>query len=230
MIKIYVITVLMLISITLKSEEPQRYSFGFGIQTLDYGFSQLLRFDCQKNVKKNWYLGFTYLHSSFNIKFSEDDYMHTFNTIAPLHFFSFGQAFTYPDLLKNNESQAGSIKLEPYSHQYKENLFLIYLNQKHTKNSFEFSYSFGLGLIHYNFRTPAMKASLSYINNDTENKGIYLMMSHHGGLSAAAYVDINLIFHFKNSLYIGKRLSFDYDIIDFGGFPLKNDFFVGIKY
>jgi hypothetical protein len=230
MIKIYLFIFFMLTSNLIRSEGFRRYSFGFGIQTLDIGYSQLLRFDYQKSFKKNWFYGFSYIHSSFNGKFSTEDYLHVDNTNASLHYFNLGHDFTYPNLLELNETKLGSIKLTPYRQQFKENLMVFYLNNKKMKNCWEFSYSFGLGLIHYNYTYVSEEYRLAYINYDIENEGIYFMLSHFAGLSIDAYLDINVIFHFENGIFIGQRLSLNYDIIDFGGLPLKNDFFVGIKY
>jgi hypothetical protein len=200
------------------------YQFGLGINTIDPLNSQVVSVDYSHSLKnKKWRIGGVFQYANSNFYNSIDG-----KTTAIYSYYR-GRPFVFNNLLKKHESEVGNIKLKSVL-QYEQNIFIgPYIRWGWNHKQFYYSFALGAGPIKYTYKGEASGGD-AILSLDTTKTGRLITPYIVSGYSLSAYSDFKFTYRFHNRLMVGTKVSLDYDILDYGGFPLKNTIFVGIKF
>lgn len=200
------------------------YQFGVGINTIDPLNSQVVSLDYSHSLKnKRWRIGGVFQCANSN--FFKD--INNVDTVR--HSFTRGKMFTYNELLTHHENELGLVKLKSVTH-YEQDMYLgPYIGYQWNRKKLIYSIAFGVGMIKYTLRGQGSDAEAK-ISLDSAKTGRLITPYIVSGYSISAYTDFRFAYCFNNRLMVGTKVSFDYDILDYGGFPLKNTIFIGIKF
>lgn len=222
--KILLLTFVFLITMPLFAQKNNRYSFGFGINTLDPTTSKVFRIGYSHKVKPKLSFGITASYSIDETNF----YLISSNTI-PGSAFIRGEEFAFKSLL-NNELDVGQKKLQSLNQIHHEYLFAPTANFHFKKKRLEFSPQIGLGLVFYNITGFGQFEFVTTSINESEEKLMILYSIWNSrSISFALLVDLKLYYHFDNGMFLGLSNSLDYDPIE-GGFPFKSVVTFGQKF
>ncbi len=224
--KLIIIVIILLINGSLFSQK-NIYLFELGISDIDPFDSQVVRMDYSRSLKKQkWRFGLILQYLNVNY-YRNDDSPQTkvFDYTR-----GYGRDFLYKEYLKNHEKDAGSIILRSVRQYDRETFFGPYISRNWQKNNFSFACALGIGPIHCSYLRFSSAVSNTKLSLDTTKEGYFVTYGFSNGYSIAGYLDVRAAYIFDNHLVIGTKLSFDYDIIYLGGFPLKSTFFIGINF
>jgi len=208
---------------TLTAQKKNQYAFGYGINTIDPLNSQVFFLDYSRLLNDNWSYGFVYQHTSSNFTRL---IVRSFDTI---HAYYRRHEFTHSELLTENEIEVGTIKMNGISQYFRDNLWAPYICYGWKKKKLIYSFSLGFGVIEYSIKGQGLTAK-SIIDNDSTKEAWIIVPYIVRGLSAAVYADFRFLYQFDTGVLIGTKVSFNYDLIDGGGFPLQNTLFMAVKF
>ncbi|MFW6019435.1 MAG: hypothetical protein ACOCPM_02540 [Bacteroidales bacterium] len=215
-IRVVVFVTALLLTTTLFAQQDNRYSFGFGINTLDPTTSKVFRAGYSHKIKPKVSIGLTASYSidetNFYIASSYED---------PVSAFIRGREFAFENLLKN-ELDVGQKKLNSLNQINHEYLFAPTVNFHFKKKRLEFSPQLGLGVLFYNVTGVGTYQFVKTRVKESEEELIILYSIWNArSISFAFLVDLKMFYHFNNDMFLGLSTSIDYDPI-VGGFPFKS--------
>lgn len=206
----------LLLTTGLFAQQDNRYSIGIGINTLDPTTSKVFRAGYSHKIKPKLSIGLT---ASYSI--DETHSLILDHHKNPLGAFIRGREFAFESLLKN-ELDVGQKKLNSLNRTHHEYLFAPTVNFHFVKNRFEFSPQLGLGILFYNYTGVGTYQFVKTSIKESEEELIILYSIWNArSISFAFLVDLKLLYHFNNDMFLGFSTSLDYDPIS-RGFPFKS--------
>lgn len=216
LIRAVVFASVLLLSTTLFAQQDNRYSIGFGINTLDPTTSKVFRAGYSHKIKPKLSIGLTVSYS-----IDETNSLILNSAEEPLGAFIRGREFAFEGLLKN-ELDVGQKKLNSLNRTWHEYLFAPTVNFHFEKKRLEFSPELGLGILFYNYTgVGTIRFVKTSVKESEEQLIILYSIWNARSISFAFLVDLKLLYHFNNDMFLGLSTSLDYDPIS-GGFPFKS--------